>query len=182
MKQTFLMLALSGFILSGCNDHDHDNKPAEHCLTIHKYHPTHPVGSIDTASSEFIPADTANVMINSYLTSIGHNDTDLHSLIYSADSLRTFLADPTVVGVKFMFAHTTDYINGGGYGLNCGYQSGALTLVIAGYNAQGNYVFYYYPKSQCPMVKDHCQPCPQNCPQQGTASSDTLIVQPQSKR
>ena len=77
-----------------------------------------------------------------------------------------------------MFAHTLSYINSGGKDQYAGYQSGALTLVIAGYDSAGNYVFYYYPKTTCPMVKDHFQPCPDNCPQQGTASSDTLVLSP----
>ncbi len=188
MKKALLLLSFAGLILSGCHDQDHgdkgndkDHKPNEHCVEIHKYHKP-PLGSADSSYCNYIPADTANVMIKSYLNSIHYQqeDTDLHALIYDADSLRAYLSDKRVVKVKFMFAHTLDYINGGGLNKYAGYQSGALTFVIAGYDIGGNYVFYYYPRTTCPMVKDHCYPCPNTCPPNGTASSDTLVFPPTS--
>ena len=101
MKKTLLLFALTGLILSGC--HDNDNNPNKHCIEVHKYH--HPMGGSETFC-EYIPVDSANVMINSYLGSINQpqDSNNLHSLDYSADSLRAYLSDQRVTGVKFMFA------------------------------------------------------------------------------
>ena len=179
MKDTLLLLAFSAFIFSGCKDQG--TKPAEeHGIIVHKYRPPHHGAGQDSSQCDYIPVDSANRMINSYLASIsGDSVMDLHSLDYDVDSLISYLQTAGIKHVKFMFAHTLDYINAGGYGQYAGYQSGALTLVIAGYDAQGNYVYYQYPKTQnCPLVEDHFTPCPNDCPTQGTASSDTLPVQP----
>lgn len=118
-----------------------------------------------------IPVDTANKMINSYITSLNGNSGNeyLYSLIADADDLREYLDNnPNVTNVKFMFAHTLDYINNGHGGQNCNTKAGALTLVIAGYDASGNYVI------GTNGVMDNLQPCPINCPSTGTASSNTI--------
>ncbi len=126
------------------------------------------------APQQFIEMDSANKMIGSYLNSIGYqqNDTDLRSLIFDADSLRQYLANPSVRKLKFMFAHDLDYINNGGDGKPAGYQSGKLTAVIAGFDIKGNYVFVLQGNNR--MVLNHALPCPTNCPTSGTASSDHL--------
>lgn len=125
---------------------------------------------------DFIRVDTANKMIASYLNSINYtqNDTDLRSLIIDADTLRTYLANSSIKKVKIMFAHTLAYINSGHGNQPAGYKNTALTTVIAGYDASGNYVFYRYPESSVDMVLDHSMPCPTNCPTSGTAASDLL--------
>ena len=117
----------------------------------------------------FIPTDSANKMIQSYLTSIGGSghDTDLRSLIFDADSLRAYLSNPAIKNIKVMFAHTLDFINAGGEGQNVGYSSNALTVVFGGYDEQGNYVLH--PGNKVP---DFAQPCPTTCVEGGTASSD----------
>jgi len=124
--------------------------------------------------SQFIPIDSANTMLGSYLNSVNSlvNDTDLRSVIINADSLRRMLNDSSlgkIASVKLMFAHTLSYINGGGANQYCGYQSGALTLIIAGYDNAGNYL--YYPAN---AVLDFDAPCPANCPPTGSASGDIL--------
>lgn len=124
--------------------------------------------------SHFIPADTANIMIGSYLKSIEPDSSsqgeNLYSLIMSADELRTYLnLNPEIKDVKFMFAHTMEYINAGNMGKPAGYKSGALTIVVAGYNREGNYIFAPHNS-----VLDHCAPCPNYCPVSGTASSNLL--------
>jgi len=188
MKKTLLTLATTALIFSACtdkgtqpkdNNNDHGNK---NCITVHKYH--HGMADSDDSLTGFISIDSGNKMIGSYLKSIDYtqNDTDLYSLIYSADSLRSYLSNPKVTKIKFMFAHTLEYINNGGLNQYAGYQSGALTLVLAGYDSNGNYVFYYAPKSQQAMAMDHLSPCPNCCPRQGTAASPFLVNNPTEKK
>lgn len=124
----------------------------------------------------FIVKDSANRMIQSYLTSIEPVDStaekkaDLYSLSVDADDLRMYLNDkPSIKTVKLMFAHTLEYINKGNGGKPAGYKSGALTLVLAGYDRAGNYV--YMDGNQ---VMDHCVPCPHNCNGEGSAASNLL--------
>src|SRR5690606_9809507 len=74
--------------------------------------------------SESIPIDTANRMIQSYLTGVGYPavDTAIRSLIFDADTLRAYLANPNIVTLKVMLAHKQSYIHsrheGTGSGLN----------------------------------------------------------------
>jgi hypothetical protein len=129
----------------------------------------------DPPPATFIPLDSANKMIKSYLVSVGAGaaDTNLYSMSFNADSLRRMLNDESegqIARVKIMFAHTLDYVNSGHQNQYCGYKIGALTLVIAGYDASGNYK--YYPANR---VMDVAMPCPALCPESGTAAKDTLV-------
>lgn len=127
----------------------------------------------DTCTS-CIPVDSANKMIGSYIASLNGNPNNqyLYSLIADANDLRNYLnANPSVTNLKLMFAHTLPYINGGGGNVYCGTKAGQLTLVIAGYDANGNYVI------GTNGVMDNLQPCPINCPSIGTAASNTINVQ-----
>ncbi len=135
------------------------------------------VGNPPTVQS--VPLDSANKMVMSYLNSIDyqHEDSNLHCLIINADTLRTYLnTHQNIKKVKLMFAHTLDYINHGGEDQNAGYKANALTLVIVGYDAAGNYV--YMPPQANPRVMDHCTPCPALCPAAGSAQIDTLVNLP----
>jgi hypothetical protein len=128
--------------------------------------------STDSCLTTSIPVDSANKMINSYLTSIGGStptNENLYSLIMDANSLRCYLSNPEIKNVKLMFAHTLDYINKGHGGQNAGYGSGKLTLVIAGYDQNGNYVL-----DAKAGVEDNMRPCPHDCPTVGTAASNTI--------
>ncbi len=124
-------------------------------------------------SVNFIPIDSANKMINSYLLSIETGVTplvpDLHSLILNADAIRAYLSNTDISNVKIMFAHTLDYINNSNNGVHCGYESGALTVIIAGYDEDGDYVYY-----DTDNVLNKSNPCPIQCPSIGTASNDIL--------
>lgn len=124
--------------------------------------------------STFIPIDSANKMISSYLTSINdnQNDSSLRSLIFNADSLRAMLNDTTngkIAKLKVMFSHTLSYINANGAGRPCGYTSGKLTFILAGYNCEGNYVLH-----PAGVVIDNGMPCPTNCPPSGTAAANLI--------
>jgi hypothetical protein len=129
-------------------------------------------GAGDTPDG-YISKDSANKMIGSYLTSIEADSTDedpdINSLIVDADLLRDYLSNKDVKNVKIMLAHTLDYINSGHGGQNAGYKADALTIVLAGYDAQGNYVF-----QSDHMVPDHATPCPRNCPSGGSAANALL--------
>lgn len=122
----------------------------------------------------FIPVDSANKMISSYLTSINanQNDTSLRSIIFNADSLRAMLNDTLngkIAKIKIMLSHTLDYINSGGQGQPCGYTSGKLTFVIAGFDCQNNYVL-----NPAGKVINKGMACPNNCPPGGTAASNLI--------
>ena len=124
-----------------------------------------------TSDSPFIRVDSANKMLTSYLASVNttsHAD-DLHSLIIDAEALRTYLADADIKHVKIMFAHRLDYINSGNAGVYAGNKINALTVVIAGYDEDNNYVC-----TPTGTYLDNAAPCPYSCPQNGTASSDLL--------
>jgi hypothetical protein len=138
-------------------------------MSLHSCKPSHRRVDIDG----YIPRDSANKMIRSYLASIDEdndsNNPNLNSLIMNADMLRDYLSNPQITNVKLMFAHQLDYINSGNGGKNAKYSSNGLTIVIAGYNRLGNYV--YAPGY---MVCNHAMPCPRNCPVSGSASENTL--------
>lgn len=124
--------------------------------------------------SHYVQKDTANVMIESYLQSIApdtgeQSAPDLHSLIMDAEALREYLNNTEIKSVKFMFAHTLEYIDSGHQGQNAGYKSGALTLIVAGYDTNGNYIF-----SHGDRVPNHCTPCPEFCGKKGAAAGDLL--------
>lgn len=123
--------------------------------------------------TNFITLDTGNKMINSYLNSINYtvNDTDVRSFIVDAGALKKYLdSAQNITQIKIFFAHTLSYINSGHENQFAGYQSGALTLILAGVNDSGNYV--YYPGD---MVIDHSAHCPSNCPP-GSAGNNTLTL------
>jgi len=137
-----------------------------------------PHGSAATDTfSRFIPVDTANKMLESYLASINYtqNDTDLQSLIIDVNQLRRYIDTPNglnITHLKLMFAHTLAYANSPKANTNAGYQSNALTIIIVGYDSSGNYV--YFPQDQN-MVLDYSQPCPPDCPP-GEAGSALLTT------
>ena len=125
---------------------------------------------------DVITLDTANKMLSSYLSSINYqsNDTDLKSVTFNAGLLRKYLdsvdGGTQIVGLKVMFAHTLSYINTGHGNQKAGYKSGALTLLIAGYKSNGDYVFL--PTS---TIVDNSIPCPTNCPP-GAAANALFIT------
>jgi len=116
----------------------------------------------------FISVDTANKMLGSYLSSINadaDNNMNVQSFIMDADAIREYLSNPSIKKVKIMLAHTLTYINTGNQGVNCGYKSGKLTVILAGFNGESNYIF-----APGNMVVDQAIPCPTACEVVGTAS------------
>ena len=174
MKKICLFIAATA-ILAACHCDNHCPKPP------HKA----PAPKVPYGNSAFIPVDSANKMILSYLTSINYqqNDTDLDCLTIDADTMRAYLANPNVKKIKVMFAHTLEYINAGGGNQYCGYQTGALTVIMACYDSMNNYVYYQAPQSPgINMVMDHSAPCPSNCAHGGSAASNVLIRPPPQRK
>lgn len=126
--------------------------------------------------SRFIAVDTANKMITSYLNSINYtvNDTDLQSLVINVARLRQYIdsmpASASITNIKLMFAHTLTYANSPRSGTFARYNSNALTIVIAAYDSNDNYVPYTGN-----MVLDYAQPCPPICPS-GNAGNPLIIL------
>lgn len=129
-------------------------------------------GYYGSTSAYFIPVDSANKMLGSYLASINADvdtSTNIQSFIVDADALREYLSDNSIKKVKVMLAHTLNYVNSGGDGVNCGYRAGKLTIILAGYDADKNYIFAPGNK-----VLDNSIPCPTQCEIMGTAADMTL--------
>jgi hypothetical protein len=139
-----------------------------------KEHVSSSVTSVDTNFSRFIPKDSANKMIGSYLTSINatSNDSSLRSVVIDVKQLRRYIdsmpGSGEITKIKLMFGHTLNYINTGHSGQNARYTSGELTLIISAYDVSGNYVYYNSDE-----VIDFGMPCPSNCPP-GTAAGPLL--------
>ncbi|MEO6833612.1 MAG: hypothetical protein ABI378_13495 [Chitinophagaceae bacterium] len=119
-----------------------------------------------TNYSKSISVDTANYMIQSYLTGVGYPsaDTSIRALSFDADTLRSYLSNPSITTIKFMIAHQSSFINAGGYGTKPGLNPEAIILIIVGLNDNNQYVL----NSQS-GVYDHMAPCPLQCP--GNSSS-----------
>lgn len=126
----------------------------------------------DSTYSSRISVDSANRMLSSYIRS-RQSDADLYSLIINADTLRSYLNDTTagvIKEVKLMFAHRMDYINKGNDGIPCGLGNYGLTLIIAGYDENGDYVLI-----NGNSVLDNCAPCPATCPTLSGNASENLL-------
>lgn len=164
MKVNSMLLAIAVTLTFGsCQNQNGDHK--ENTSVVQNGTP---------ANEYFISTDSANKMIGSYLASIGdtagHVDANkLQSLILDAGALREYLKDGSIKKVKVMFAHTLSYINSGHEGQPAGYEPGAFSIVIGGYNANGDYVV-----APGYLVPNHAKPCPDNCPTVGSAMQPFL--------
>jgi len=165
MKKTVTFLAATGislFAILACNKKSDPGTGSNAVMPQQPEMKFYGFGG-SLGGSQPITIDTANVMISSYLQSIqGNTDTDVQSFSMSADSLRQYLNDTSrgkIANLKIVFAHTMNYINSGGRGKYAGYRSGALTLIVVGYDINGNYI--YNGQNE---VYDHMVPCPTSCP------------------
>lgn len=165
MKRSLILIAFALAIgIVGCQKESNDQPASAQAGASTS--PTHPGRSglarvSGTNYSHAIKKDTANRMINSYLTSINYteNDSTLRSLSFDADTMRAYLADSRIVTLQFRLAHQLSYINSNKYGVSCGMKANALTFVIVGLD-DNNAVIY----NNRNMVYDNSAPCPSNCP------------------
>lgn len=167
MKKSLLFVIAAALLVYACNKKNatvdtNINKPGKK-----KDYRSFAVMGLD---SPFLLPDTANIMIASYLNSIKDNPTQLKALIVDANALRYYLQNEEITHVKLMFAHKKSYINAGYANQPGGLNYNSLTIVIAGFDDDNNYI--YSPQG---AVMDFCQPCPLQCPTGGTAASDILI-------
>lgn len=115
-----------------------------------------------TTNGGEITVATANSYINSFITNYFNTDkAPVKSMIMDADLLRSYLQNDDIVGIKFMLG-ATDYDHNGS-------QIPIFTLIVAGYDANGNYVL-----TSNGMVLDRTSPCPPSCPPSGNAANDTI--------
>lgn len=132
------------------------------------------VSKVTDEQSTFISIDSANKMISSYINSIDYmnNDSDVQSITYNARDLRKMLdsmiASETITEVQIKLAHKLSYINDGHANQPAGYNKDALTFVLVGINAQGDYV------NAGTAVVNFGRPCPSHC-LPGTASNPLII-------
>lgn len=173
MKKILFLLVSFSLILAGCSDSGEQNATGEAKVDTTVQAMTAQFGAEE--QEVLVPADTANIMIKSYLNSINYaqNDSSLKSIIVNADALRGYLTGSEgqrIHKLKIMFAHTMDYISSGGQNQYAYYNSGELTVVLAGYDDNGNYIFVNN------KAMDRTLPCPANCPTAGTAAQDTFTI------
>ena len=175
MKKIILLFAASACVFTVCTSKKTSAAARKHSTPAATPAPA-AAPAPAPAPSAIISLDSANKMLLSYLNSINYhvNDTDLRSVIFDASQLRNYLSNPMITNVKLMFAHTLDYINSGGKNNYAGYKSGALTLIVACYDANGNYV--YDNAASYSTVLDYGMPCPSSCPTAGTAAVDTFQI------
>lgn len=163
-KHVFRAIAVNICLVTACNP----NRVDHH----------HGSNAVSDTGNHFILVDTANKMLTSYLTSINYasNDTDVQSLIIDVASLRKYIdsmpASSSITNIKVMLAHTLAYANSSRSGTNAGYSNGALTIILAAYDSNGNYILYTGDK-----VLDYAKPCPPICPP-GNASNALIISSP----
>lgn len=138
MKMYSKLIALALFIgLVSCGDTKQNVKDhSESCSNINSY----------------LPIDSANKMISSYLNSIQYqnNDTDVRSFIVDANALRCYLNSEeglNVSNLKISFAHNASTAYSADSNVNCGYNGKHLAIVITGFDTLGNNVIH--PKGLC---------------------------------
>lgn len=166
-KRLFVSIACGAALLYGCSKEQsgtnvHPASTSRHGMPSGSgfagYNMRGSSNSADYSAS--IPVDSANRLIESYLTSVEYpsNELSLRSLTFSGDSLRAYLSNPNVKTIKFMLAHQPEYVNTGHFGVYAGMNPEALTLVIAGLDENGNFVLNNQNE-----VYEHCAPCPFIC-------------------
>ena len=114
----------------------------------------------EATNGSFIPVPTANNYIRKFIDdyfSTGLVPTK--SMILDAALLRDYLnGNPAIVNLKLVLGAKD--VNG----------TQALTLIIAGYDDEGNYILG--PENS---VMDNVVPCPPGCVTVGNASNDFII-------
>lgn len=116
-----------------------------------------------------MPTNGSNISVpeaNGYITEFINNyfntgKVPVKSLIMSADLLRDYLNNDSIENVKFMLGERTVDEDGT--------SKKTLTLVVAGYDSNGDYVLTSDGK-----VPDHLVPCPNMCPTVGNAANDLI--------
>lgn len=116
---------------------------------------------MSTTHGANVTVETANGYIEDFIAKyFDTGKVPVKSMIMGADLLRNYLNDNNIENVKFMLGEKTVDVNGT--------PTKTLTLVVAGYDSNGNYVL------DNGMVPDHSTPCPTACPTVGNAANDLI--------
>lgn len=116
---------------------------------------------MSTTNGAEVTVTAANQYIADFITNYFTPGTvPVKSMILDAGLLRTYLSNTNIQNVKFMLGERP-----------IGTNEKTLTLIVAGYDADGNYVL-----TQDGMVLDHLAPCPHQCPTLGNAASDYIVI------
>lgn len=114
-------------------------------------------------NGEEILVTTANGYITDFISD--YYDTGkapVKSMIIDADLLRSYLANNAVKNIKFTLGARTISVNNENQEI--------FTLIVAGYDSNGNYVF---SSTNPNKVLDHSGACPPSCPS-GNAGNDLI--------
>lgn len=109
-------------------------------------------------------AEVTVTVANQYIADFISNyftpgDVPVKSMIMDAGLLRSYLSNTDIENVKFMLGERP-----------IGTNEKTLTLIVAGYDADGNYVL-----TEDGMILDNMTPCPFDCPTVGNAANDYII-------
>lgn len=160
MIKKIFVLSLSLFFIYGCKKEVAETpvKPASNAAAGNTVR--YGLKGAEYEYSASMPIDSANRMIQSYLTSVHYpaTDTALRALTFNADSLREYLKNEEITDVKFIIAHQQSYINSGHYGKYAGMNPQAITLVLVGLSADGGHIL-----NKQNEVYEHFAPCPVIC-------------------
>lgn len=108
-----------------------------------------------------VSVSTANGYIQDFIDNYFTPGTvQVKSMIMDAQLLRDYLNNTDIENVKFMLGERP---------IGTGTET-TLTLVVAGYDAAGNYVLTTDGK-----ILDHTTPCPTDCPTVGDAANDLIV-------
>lgn len=114
-----------------------------------------------TTNGAEVTVTVANQYIADFITNYFTPCTvPVKSMIMDAGLLRSYLSNTDIENVKFMLGERP-----------IGTNEKTLTLIVAGYDANGNYVL-----TEDDMVLDHTKPCPPDCPTTGNAANDYIII------
>jgi hypothetical protein len=117
---------------------------------------------MSTVNGAEISVATANEYIERYLANyFTPGKTPVKSMIIDAQMLRNYLSNPDIQNVKFVLG-AMDYVHQG-------VTTEVFTLIVAGYDAAGNYILT--PNG---LVIDQTKPCPPDCPPIGNAGNDFI--------
>lgn len=117
-----------------------------------------------TTNGAEIPVEIANGYINDFIANYFHTGkAPVKSMIMDAGLLRNYLANDKIQNIKFMLGERTVH--------ESGVDNRVFTLVVAGYDAEGNYILT--PDGN---ILDHMSPCPADCPTLGNAANDNIII------
>jgi len=111
-----------------------------------------------------IPVDEANHYINDFIANYFNTGmAPVKSMILDAGLLRDYLSNPAIQNIKFMLGERMT--------VESGMDKKVFTLIVAGYDAEGNYIL-----TPSGNVLDHLSPCPDLCPVVGNAANDNIVL------